>query len=66
MSVGGKRLLTGLYAVIVVAADQLYSGEYGQHDLQWRHGAACKAASFFWLLSRLASSFSVTLLSLDR
>ena len=57
---------TGLYLATLGFADRLLAGHYVWHDNAWRRGTVCHLAGFLALTCRLAATFFITILSLDR
>ena len=56
----------GLYLVTIALADRLLAGDYVRQDSSWRKGTVCHLAGVLHLSCRHATTFFVTILSLDR
>ena len=56
----------GLYLATLGLADRLLAGHYVWQDVAWRRGAVCQLAGVLAMLCRHASTFFITILSLDR
>ena len=59
-------LCTGLYLAIMGLADHLLAGDYVWRDNTWRRGAVCHLAGVLAVCCRHATTFSITVLCLDR
>ena len=55
----------GLYATVVTAAQQTFSGEYIHYGNTWKESVACSMAGFLSLLSSEMSIVMILFLSLD-
>ena len=55
----------GLYAGVIAAAHETFSGQYLQYEDWWKESVACKVATFWSLLSSEVSIFITFLLTLD-
>ena len=56
----------GLYLATLGLADRLLAGHYVWQDVAWRRGAVCQLAGVLAMFCRHASTFFITILSLDR
>ena len=56
----------GLYLATLGLADRLLAGNYVWKDDTWRQGTVCQLAGILALSCRQASTFFITILSLDR
>ena len=57
---------TGLYLATLGLADRLMAGRYVWQDAAWRRGAVCHVAGVLALSCRHATTFLITVLTLDR
>ena len=55
----------GLYAGVISAAHETFSGQYLHYEDRWKESVACKVAAFWSLLSSEVSLFITFLLTLD-
>ena len=55
----------GLYLVTIALADRLLAGDYVWKDSSWRKGAVCHLASVLSMSCRHATTFFITILSID-
>ena len=55
----------GLYAGVIAAAHETFSGQYLHYEDRWKESVACKVAAFWSLLSSEVSIFISFLLTLD-
>ena len=55
----------GLYAGVIAAAHETFSGQYLHYEDRWKESVACKVAAFWSLLSSEVSIFITFLLTLD-
>ena len=55
----------GIYATIITAAHETFSGQYVHHEDEWIESVACKVAGFLALLSSEVSVLMIFLLALD-
>ena len=55
----------GIYASVIAAAHETFSGQYVFYEDRWKDGVACKVAGFLSLLSREVSILIIFLLSLN-
>ncbi|XP_041475033.1 G-protein coupled receptor GRL101-like isoform X1 [Lytechinus variegatus] len=59
-------LLTGLYMLVLAAADTAFGSEYFVYAAEWREGLPCKIIGILALLSGEASVLILALISIDR
>ena len=55
----------GLYAGVIAAAHETFSGQYLNYEDWWKESVACKVAAFWSMLSSEVSIFITFLLTLD-
>ena len=59
-------LFMGIYLVILLSADMYYKGYFPSHSESWRRSMLCRIAGAFSVWSSEASTFLITLITIDR
>ena len=66
MNLSISDFLMGIYLIIILSTDLYYTEYFPLHSELWRHSMLCRVAGAISVLSSEASTFFITLITIDR
>ena len=56
----------GTYLAVIGLADVTYSTDYMYYDESWKTGDVCRVAGFLFVMAKMAATFSLMLIMVER